>query len=116
MAYISGICLLVVVAVCLIAIACVLRRKDRRHAAAMEAEAHAAAEAAQAIAAAEVARRAAHPSVIPVVIVQPDGVLELAEECISKKDELEMTDLESGQYGGGAGPKALSPIGFQLPR
>ncbi len=110
MAYISGICLLVAVAVCLLLIACALRRKDRRHAAALAAQQEAQLAAAAAAAAQEAAYRAAHPPTIPVVIVNPDGEFELAEK------------IEVGSYTakGGAEPDlptsgkgGESPIGFR---
>lgn len=112
-AYISGICLLVVVAVCLIVAACMLRRKDRRLAAGQRAEQEAQLAAAQQAAAAEAARRAANPPVIPVVIVQPDGVLELAEEV---KIKAPWGGSSGGDPGGpGTGhPKAVPPIGFHV--
>ena len=75
-----GICLLVVVAVCLLVGAFLLRRKDRRHRAALQAAREQQLAAAREAEALEAARLAAPPGTIPVVIVQPDGVVILAEQ------------------------------------
>ena len=101
-AYIAGICLLVGVATCLIVAAFVLRRKDRQHMRALAAarEQQAAAEAEAEAAAA--AYRAANPLIIPVVIVQPDGEVTLAEKC-GKGWGAGPADLEEGGGGGGGG-------------
>ena len=85
-----------------------LRRKDRRLRAQQEADLAAAQAQAAAAAAAEAARRAANPPVVPVVIVQPDGVLELAEECKPWRGA-----GKGGSIDGGCS-KSLPPIGFQL--
>lgn len=102
-AYIAGICLLVGVATCLIVAALVLRRKDRQHMRALAAERDEQAAAAAEAEAAAAANRAANPLVIPVVIVQPDGEVTLAEKC-GKGWGADPADLEQGG-GGGEGLK-----------
>jgi hypothetical protein len=99
-AYIAGICLLVGVATCLIVAALVLRRKDRQHMRALAAEHDEQAASAAEAEAAAAAYRAANPLVIPVVIVQPDGEVTLAEKC-GKGWGADPADLEEGGGGGG---------------
>lgn len=117
-AYISGICLLVAVAICLLLVACVLRRKDRRQAAALAAQQEAQLAAATAAAQQEAAYRAAHPPTIPVVIVNPDGQFELAEEIKGHSPAAKAggSDVpeEWGTSGGSKGGEA--PIGFHTSR
>lgn len=114
-AWISGICLLVAVAICLLVVACVLRRKDRRHVAALAEQQQAQIAAAATAAAQEAAYRAAHPPTIPVVIVNPDGEFELAERLEvsggSPKGGLASPKLAAG--GGGSVKGAEPPIGFR---
>lgn len=112
-AYIIGITLLVTVALVLGVLACMLRRKDRRHRELLRATAREAETAALQRQAEEAAVAAARkPPVIPVVIVMPDGSCLLAQEikwevkegleegmCGSSSDE---GDIESGGAKGAA--------------
>lgn len=117
MAYISGICLLVAVAICLLIIACTLRRKDRRHTAALAAQQEAQLAAAAATAAQEAAYRAAHPPTIPVVIVNPDGEFELAEKIEVGGGTPKGSPAEPELPGSGSRGKGDQlPIGFRPSR
>lgn len=82
MTYVVGICLMAVVAACLVLLALVLRRRYRQRAAMLAAQqqerlaALAARDAAAMQAAARVAQRS---GILPVIIMQPDGDISLAE-------------------------------------
>ncbi|KAL4859783.1 hypothetical protein ACK3TF_000065 [Chlorella vulgaris] len=93
--YIVGVTLLFVVATCLLAAACLLRRKDRLHRARLDEEQRQ--HALRTGAAAEAGRATGQACVIPVVIVQPDGAMQLAEEC----GKLEPALAEAGSTKGG---------------
>lgn len=114
-AYIAGICLLVGVATCLIVAALVLRRKDRMHLRALAAAREEAAATAAETAAAAAAHRAANPFVIPVVIVQPDGEVSLAEKC-GKGWDAEAADLEQGGGKGDIKAQQQQPPPHPQPR
>lgn len=111
-AYITGITLLVVVAACRITIACILRRRDRRAARAAAARYSQLMAAAAAAAEQEATYRAAHPVVLPVVILQPDGQFELAEklEQDGQRAGVELADLRRLSSDAKA---ATPPIGFR---
>ncbi|PSC71964.1 glycosyltranserase family 2 [Micractinium conductrix] len=101
-AYILGIALLVIVAMGLVLMACWLRRKDRRHLAALQEarrQADAAEEARREAQAAEAARRLKE-MVIPVVILQPDGACWLAEELKRCRGDAPAAGAGCGKGGG----------------